>query len=225
MSKSGRIIGVITGFLNRIICLALACLLLVLVVKPELLSSSGDKEISELLAEFIAKYELVLILVAAFLVVLNLNLIQFILYIFWNTELRRYISSSTASGKVRVSLDAVERALKVTAKTVQEITKCRLRVFRIGAKRYKVEVLLWIPEDCNVLNITEKLRLILKKRFSELITVEPDERVFFEISLAGIKGRNRAGSCSQAVSGPPRDAIDVSKRQFKGPIYPVDSEL
>ena len=222
MFRSGRILGAVTAAVNRILCIALAVLLLVVVVKPELLSGSEHKSIDELVAEFIARYEIALAAAGLVLLVLNLSVIQFLLFLFWNSEVRRYISSKTSGGKARVSLDAIERTLATTARNVPEVSKCRLRVYRIGAKRYKVEVLFWIPDDCNVLNITEKLRLILKKRFAQLVTVEADERVFFEISLAGIRRRRRR-ILPHMAGGPPRDGIDA-RGQFKGPVYPVDGD-
>lgn len=223
MSSAGRIIGVMTGFFNRILCLALGLLILLVIIKPELMDGLSGEEEGFSLSGIPHIYKLILVLVALLLLVLNLNLIQILLYIFWNSEVRRYITSKTTSGTARVSLEAIERSLIAATKGLPEITRCKLRICRIGAKRHKVEVLFWISEDCNVLNISEKLRLLLKKRFSELVSVEPDERVFFEISLAGIIKRKKKASYS--AIGPPKDAIDASKRQFKGPVYPVGGDL
>ena len=109
------------------------------------------------------------------------------------------------------------------ARDLPEVTKCKLRAYRIAPKRYKVEVLFWIPGDCNVLNISEKLRLILKKRFTELVSVEPDERVYFEVSLAGIKGKLPRGPYGPGSA--PKDGFESTKRQFKGPVYPLGGDL
>ena len=223
MLNAGRITGAITGLLNRVVCLALSVFILVVIIKPEILDSFSAEEGGEHLSGVSYSLKLILVLGALLLIVLNLNLVQILLFVFWNSEVRRYIASKSTSGTARVSLDAIERSLIATTKGIPEITKCRLRIYRIGAKRHKVEVLFWISEDCNVLNISEKLRLLLKKRFSELVSVEPDERVFFEISLAGIQ--KRKNKASYASMGPPKDAIDASKRQFKGPVYPVGGDL
>jgi len=223
MFRLGRVISVATGFLNRILSLGLAGLILVMLFKPDLLDRlSGENPIITIVAN-LEGYRLYLALGALILLILNLNIIQFIIYTLWNSNVRHYISSKTTSGTARVSLEAIERALKAAAKGVPEIEKCKLRVYRIGAKRYKVEVRFWCPHECNILNISERLRLILKKRFAELVSIEPDARVFFEVSLAGIRGRSKCGVYSSA--GPPKDGIDPSKSQFKGPVYPVDGEL
>jgi hypothetical protein len=219
MYQWGRILSILTGILNRILILGLSLFLLILLVNPELLPGQEGGLPLDLLIE----YKSLLALGAIVLLVLNLNILQFILHTLWNSDVRRYISSKTTSGTARVSLDAIEKSLQTAAHDVPEVELCKLRVYRIGAKRYKVEVRFWIPDDCNALNINEKLRLILKKRFAELVAVEPDERVFFEINLAGFKGRR--GPRPAGAGGPPRDAIDPSKRQFKGPVYPVDGEV
>lgn len=218
----GKILGFITGAVNRILGLALGLFLLVLIAKPELITSSGPDAREVIPVDWLLEFKTSLALIGCLLIILNLNLIQFLLYSLWNTDVRRYISSKTTSGTARVSLDAIERSLKAAAQEVGEIERAKLRVYRIGAKRYKVEVRFWIPVDCNALKINERLRLILKKRFSELVSIEPDEKVFFEINLAGFKGRKK--SSPVRAGGPPRDAIDTSQRQFKGPVYPVEKD-
>ncbi len=222
MFRSGRFVWALTGILNRFMSLLVAVLILLMVVKPSLLGLAGGEENRGPLLDFYGQHKFYFVLGAIVLLVLNLNIIQFILYTMWNSQVRRYISSKTTSGTARVSLDALERSLGAAAHGVPEVSRCRLKVYRTGAKRYKVEVHFWIPDEVNVINISEKLRLILKKRFTELVSVEPDDRVFFEISLAGIKGRKRMGPFSAA--GPPKDGIDTSGGQFKGPVYPVDGD-
>lgn len=222
MSRWGKLIGLLTGLLNRVICIVLGLFLLALVARPDFFASSHTEGGRCLAIDFLLEYKTVFALAALLVIILNLNILQFVIFSVWNTDVRRYISSKTSHGTARVSLDAVERSLIMAAKQLPEIEKTRLRVYRIGAKRYKVEVRFWIPENCNALNINEKLRLILKKRFSELVSVEPDEKVFFEINLAGFKRQRRMSGA--LPSGPPRDAIDPSRRHFKGPVYPIDGE-
>ena len=223
MFRSGRMISAFTGFLNRILSVAIAVFLILLVLKPDLFNlASAEGEGSGAFSGLL-DHKVLLILAAAVLLVLNLNVVQFATYILWNSQVRRYIASKTTSGTARVSLDALERALNAAAQDMPEVSKCRRRVYRTAAKRYKVDVHFWIPDTENVINISEKLRLVLKKRFSELVSIEPDDRVFFEISLAGIRGRTRSRGYS--ASGPPRDGIDASRGHFKGPIYPVDGDV
>jgi hypothetical protein len=216
-------ISAFTGFLNRILSVVLAVFFILLVLKPGLFGAGGAEGGDPDLLSRLLEHQVLLILAAAVLLVLNLHVLQFATYILWNSQVRRYIASKTTSGTARVSLDALERALNAAAQDMPEVSRCRLRVYRTAAKRYKVDVHFWIPDTENVINISEKLRLVLKKRFSELVSIEPDDRVFFEISLAGIKGRTRSRGYSS--SGPPRDGIDASRGHFKGPIYPVDGDV
>ncbi len=223
MIRAGKVISVLTRILNRFICLGLAAFVLLLVVRPQLVSESTGDGQAVLNVGLFYDYWVYFVPATVVLLVMNLNIIQFIIFCAWNSNVRRYISSKTTSGTSRVSLDAIERAMKTAASGVPEVEKCRLRVYRIGTKRHKVEVQFWIADECNVLNISEKLRLILKKRFSELVSIEPDERVFFEINLAGITNRKRgAGYDISPAHGPGRKK---SGSHFKGPVYPIDGEI
>jgi hypothetical protein len=223
MLRWGRFFSLITGFLNRVIALLLGAFVLVLMVRPEFFVKADAEGGRSLPVDFLLEHKTAIALAAILYLLLNLNVIQMLLYSLWNTDVRRYITSKSEHGTTRVSLDAVERSLVMATREIPEIEKTKLRVYRIGAKRYKVEVRFWIPAGCNALNINEKLRLVLKKRFAELVSMEPDERVFFEINLAGFKGQ--MSKVTYSPGGPPRDAIDTSKDQFKGPIYPVEGEI
>jgi len=216
MFKPGRMIGSFTAFINRILILLLSAGLLVLAVDPDLAGAAGGERGPLLSAERVTQFRVLVVIVGAALICLNLNVIQFILYNIWNNETRRYIQSKTASGTARVSLDAIQRSLMATARAMPEIARCRLNVFRVGHTRYKVGVLFWMREGSSVINISEKLRLVLKKRFADLVTISPQDRVDFDITLAGIEKVKRAAGRREGASGAPAP--------FKGPIYPVEGE-
>ncbi len=218
MFKPGRMISGFTVFLNRVLILLLSAALVALVIDPSLFNVTGGDSPAFLSEEWLVRYRVLLIVVSAVLICLNLNVIQFIIFNLWNAEGKRYIASKTASGTARVSLDAIQRSLTNTAIALPEIAKCRLNVLRTGHTRYKVNVLFWMREGRSVINISEKLRLVLKKRFADLVTVSPQDKIDFDITLAGIQKTKKGGSTEYAgsVAGRPAD--------FKGPVYPVEGE-
>ena len=216
MYKPGRMISGFTAFINRILILLLSAGLLVLAVDPDLAGTAGGERGPLLSAEKVEQIRVLAVIVGVALVCLNLNVIQFVLYNIWNHETRRYIQSKTASGTARVSLDAIQRSLMATARAMPEIARCRLSVFRVGHTRYKVGVLFWMREGSSVINISEKLRLVLKKRFADLVTISPQDRVDFDITRAGIEKQKRVGGQKQAAPGTPTPV--------KGLVYPVEGE-
>ncbi len=218
MFKPGRMISGFTVFLNRVLILLLSAALLALVIDPSLFNAADGDGPAFFSEEWLVRYRVLLIVVSAFLICLNLNVIQFIMYNLWNAEGKRYISSKTASGTARVSLDAIQRSLTNTAVAMPEIARCRLNVLRTGHTRYKVTVLFWMREGRSVINISEKLRLVLKKKFADLVTVSPQDRIDFDITLSGIQKTKKGGGAvyADSVGGRPAD--------FKGPVYPVEGE-
>jgi|GEM_PF-2316972 len=218
MYKPGRTISGFTTFFNRVLIILLSAGLIVLVSDPKL-AGGGDGNSAPLVsAERVIEFKAVLIFLAAVLLCLNLNIFQFVLFNIWNIESRRYIATKTASGTAKVALDAIQRALSSTARAMPEIARCRLEVHRVGHTRFKVSILYWIRDGRSVINISEKLRLVLKKRFSELVTISPQDRVDFDITLAGIQKPKRKGS------EPQRSGVGGLLTDFKGPVYPVEGE-
>ncbi len=215
MFKPGRVIGGFTSFIDRFLILVLSVGLLVLAVDPGLAGTAGEGAAPLVTVETLIRFRVLIIVSAVILLCLNLNIIQFVLFSIWNNENRRYIASKTASGTARVNLDAIQRSLKAAAVAMPEIVKCNLRVYRVGHTRYRVSVLFWMREGRSVINISEKLRLVLKKRFADLVSISPQDRVDFDIVLAGIR-KSKKGSGQERAA----DAM----AQFKGPVYPVEGE-
>lgn len=217
MSKSGRVISGLTGLLNRVLALAIAAGAVTLAVSPELAGVAGGDHPPLVSVETVKKFRVLIAVVGILILSLNLNVVQFVLFNVWNSDTRRYISSKGASGTARVSLDAIQRSLVAVARSMSEIARVRLEVYRTGHTRYKVEVMFWMREGPNVINISEKLRLVLKKRFAEIVSISPQDRVDFDITLAGIhRTRPQTGTSAHAPDGSPG--------QFKGPVYPVEGE-
>lgn len=216
MFKPGRMIGGFTAFVNRVLILLLSAGLIALAVDPDIAGVAGGERGPLISAETVGQFRVLMVIVAVVLIGLNLNVIQFVLFNIWNNETRRYIQSKAAGGTARVSLDAIQRSLMATARSMPEIARCRLNVFRVGHTRYKVGVLFWMNEGSSVINISEKLRLVLKKRFADLVTISPQDRVDFDITLAGIEKAKRHSTGQQEESG--------ARAPFKGPVYPVEGE-
>ncbi len=217
MTKSGRVISSLTGLFNRVLALAIAAGAATLAVSPELAGVAGGDNPPLVSVETVERFRIVIAVLAVLILCLNLNVIQFVLFNVWNSESRRYISSKGASGTARVSLDAIQRSLVAVARSLSEIAKVKLEVYRTGHTRFKVEVMFWMREGPNVINISEKLRLVLKKRFAEIVSISPQDRVDFDITLAGIH------KLRPLIRSEGRGS-DVSPGQFKGPVYPVEGD-
>ncbi len=164
------------------------------------------------------------------LVLLNLNILQFLLFMLINSPGRAYIESKAAGGQSRVSLAAIQDALRATALQVPEISRSRIRVLKLGANRYRVHIRYYARTVHDAGNAAEHLRLVLKKRFSDIVVLDPRDRVEFDLDLAGIDGLNRkplteikhlADLKRNEAPRPRPEPIDPS---FKGPIYPVEGE-
>ncbi|MBI4880099.1 MAG: hypothetical protein HY812_10650 [Planctomycetes bacterium] len=219
MNATWRFISLLTAVLNRLIVLAATgALVSDLVREPEagapgLLSSAVDLALAEPVAAVSA---------AALLILLNLNVVQFTLYSLANTPARSFITSQAHGGKSRVALSAIQRALQATALQVHEVARARVRVHRAGRKRLRVHVRYKVREVLDAGTAAEHLRVVLKRRFSELVVLDPSERVEFDLDMAGIRSMRGAAPAPKRLPPPP-DVVPTDA--FKGPVYPVEGEV
>lgn len=207
MSATWRFFSGLTSIVNRLVVLGLAA-----IVASELLLQDGLPTIDRGL-ELVSTHKDIAVALAAVLLILNLNLVQFVLFCLANTTSSAYIHSRTVGGNSRVALAAVKKALKSTARQVPEISRSRIRVERLGRNRYRVHIRYWVADVIHAGSAAEHLRLVLKKRFSELVVLDPKDRVEFDLDLAGIVSRTVLANKKLAA---PSDS-------FHGPVYPVDS--
>lgn len=210
MSATWRFLSVLTTVVNRALALGVAAALLY-----DLLRGDGLPTVARAV-DWVAAHPDLAVGIAAGLAVLNLSLLQFVLFSIANASSRSYIHSRTVGGNSRVALAAVQKALKSTARQVPEISRSRIRVERMGRNRYRVHIRYWVADVVNAGSAAEHLRLVLKKRFSELVVLDPRDRVEFDLDLAGIVSRTVLQR-KKLAAPPGRDG------SFQGPVYPVDS--
>lgn len=219
-----RFFSGLTNVLNRIVVLAIslmACfdLFMVLNSKGFVLTTSAA------LMNWIERNPEVSVSVALLLVILNLNILQFVLFTMVNAPGRAYIESKSTGGQSRVSLRAIQNALAATALAVPDIARSRIRVLKLGTNRYRVHIRYWVRNVASAGDAAEHLRLILKKRFSDLVVLDPKDRVEFDLDLAGIEGLVLKPSGRRELPRPSDRVTDrPTDSSFKGPIYPVEGD-
>lgn len=218
MGTTGRLVSTCTHLLNRVIVL-----LAVWGVSYDLIMRAGpiDTGVCAKTVEWVLGQPILSLSVAALLTILNLNVIQLVLYSMAQTPGRAYITTRSDGGSSRVALSAIQKALKATASQLPEISKARVKVQRTGRHRFRVHVDYRVREARNAGATAEHLRLVLKKRFADLVLLDPKDRVDFDLDLAGIV-KTGADILSQAQLPPPKDTIQTSP--FKGPVYTVEGD-
>jgi hypothetical protein len=217
-----RFSSFLTTVVNRLIVVALA----VAVLQAWYLSTAEPAPPAaeywlEIGSQWLGDHPRIRLGAAIAVLVLNLNLIQFVLFSLLQRPGRAFIESKTAGGQSRVALGALENALAATAQQVPEISRSKIRVLKLGTHRYRVHIRYFVRSVNEAGNAAEHLRLVLKKRFSDIVVLDPRDRVEFDLDLAGIDGLGRGAAPQRVLPKPndvPRDA------SFKGPVYPVDGE-
>lgn len=194
-----------TRILNRVLVLACAAVALFDLMR------SGDVRSLAAALDWCRVHPNAAVAVAAALLVLNLDVIQFLCYSIANAPSRAYIESRTQGGGTRVALSALKKALQETARQVSDVSRCKVDVSRVGMRRFRVRIRYWVADAAQVVHAAEHLRLVLKKRFSELVVLDPRDRVEFDLDLRGIKGSRKR----------PRKQLPAPKESFQGPVYPV----
>ena len=210
MNTAWRTVSILTAMLNRVIVLAVAA-----VLGYELLSS-GEEGIVGRVVDWIKAHPDVSLALLIALVLLNLGIIQFLIYAAANAPKKAYILSRTPGGTSRVALSAVQAALQNTASQVPEIAKPKIRVERTGRNRYRIHIRYLVKDVVQAGNAAEHLRLVLKKRFSDLVVLDPKDRVEFDLDLAGLVKQTQKAQEKLPAPG--------DSSSFHGPVYPVDSE-
>lgn len=219
MSASWRIFSILTAVVNRVLVLALAAALIFELVRR------GDPETPGALArvqDWVQGEPMLAITIATALVILNLNVVQFSLYSLSNSPDAAFITSQTKGGRSRIALSAIQRALRVSAAQIAEISRVRIRVSRVGKHRFRVHVRYRVRDVVYASTAAQHLRLVLKKRFSELVILDPKDQVEFDLDLAGIVRAGRMPAAPKKLQAPPDVVGDES---FQGPIYPVEGEV
>lgn len=219
MDATWRFVSLFTAVLNRLLALGLAGTLIYDLVREP---PAGQSTLLTQGLEAVLAQPVTALVVAAVVVVLNLNVVQFSLYSLSQTPARAFITSRAPGGTSRIALSAIQRALRATANQVPEIARAKVRARRVGRNRYQIHTRYLVRDVRNAGTAAEHLRLVLKKRFSELVVLDPKDRVDFDLDLAGIVRVDGAPVEPKKLQAPP-DVL--SPESFKGPVYPVESEI
>lgn len=225
MNATWRVVSLLTSIVNRVIVLALAGGVVFELVRdpvPGGLGSSGSPGAFAWLETWVLGEPMLAITAAVVLVVLNLNMVQFSIYSLSTTPDAAFITSQTQGGRSRIALTAIQRALRVSAAQIGEIARVRIRVLRSGKHRFRVHVRYRVLDVKNAGSAAGHLRLVLKKRFSDLVILDPKDKVEFDLDLAGIVRSGKAPPVPKKLPAPPDVVLGAS---FKGPVYPVEGEV
>ncbi len=127
------------------------------------------------------------------------------------------MSQGGAGGGVRVAIEAIRNELKAAAEELPEVTRCRVSIVRPGPKRVKIHAAYNAREGSNILEISDKLRKVLRERFQEMVPLGEGARVEVEIVFESFAGKapKKGGEEEEKRPEPP---------PFTGPRYPVDED-
>lgn len=217
-----RFSSFLTTLVNRLLALALSAAVVQSYVQASRDPRPPSSEVwIEIGLDWIAAHPRFALGIAIGLLALNLNVVQFLLFSLVNRPGKAFIESKTPGGQSRIALSAIEAALDATARQVPEISRSRIRVLKLGANRFRVHIRYRVKNVAEAGNAAEHLRLVLKKRFSDLVVLDPRDRVEFDLDLAGIDGLRSPVPARRELAKPDAAPRDPS---FKGPIYPVDGD-
>ncbi len=152
------------------------------------------------------------------LVLFVLNLLRLIYFRRSGGESEDYIMShGGAGGGVRVAVEAIRNELKNAAEELPEVTRCRVAILRPGPKRVKIHAAYNAREGSNILEISDKLRKVLRERFQEMVPLGEGAKVEVEIVFESFAGKapKKGGEEGDRPPEPP---------PFTGPKYPVDED-
>ena len=153
------------------------------------------------------------------LVLFVLNVLRLLYFRRGGGENEDYIlSHSGAGGGVRVAIEAIRNELRTAAEELPEVTRCRIAVMRPGPKRVKIHASYNAREGSNILELSERLRRVLRERFQEMVPLGEGARVEVEIDFESFAGKAPKKSEDEGEKPP-------EPPPFTGPRYPVGEEL
>lgn len=131
---------------------------------------------------------------------------------------RTYVVSTTGTGPVRVSREALESGLRTAGEALPEITRLRVAVDCSQQKRVLVRGYFQCAEGASNLNASQRLRQALRDRFDEMVHLDDGVRAEFELEFQGFLGK-LAKKGAEA-----RAALEPEPPPFTGPQYPIDDD-
>lgn len=197
--------------LNGLIASLFSLFVIAYCVFPEILGKvQGDRLDIPLVS---GRWKAICLLVALLIVIWNLT--RLVKALRGSSSRDAYIQSKAPQGEgPGVSLRALENSLIKMAKDLPEIKKVFLQVRKGGDKEIKIEVRYVTYEGLNVIKVSEKLRSALAARFNEIVQLQEDCRLDFDIRL----DRLSPGKMKREK----REESPKEEETFTGPKFPVD---
>ena len=128
-----------------------------------------------------------------------------------------HIVSESASGQVKVAREALESGLRNAGEALPEITRLRVQVDCAQPRRIVVMSVFQCAEGASNLNASQRLRQVLRERFTDMVQLADGNRVEFELEFQGFFGK-------LAKKGDKSAAFEPEPPPITGPKYPIDDD-
>jgi hypothetical protein len=159
--------------------------------------------------------------------VLLLNLVRIVYLRAGRRDLDGPLTSHTDSGQVQVSREAIVASLKSAGEAMDEVSRLRVQVVSTSKRRTLIVAQYLAPEGVAILDLSARLRSVLRERFLAMVQLELEARLDIEITFEGFHGKLRHPPApSEATEGASSAAEDEGPevQPFTGPRYPIDDD-
>ena len=150
--------------------------------------------------------------------------------LYWRAGRRKEVEgpilSHTPEGVVQVSREALESGLRNVGEQLDEVTRLRVKVLAPQKKKVLIRAHYLAPEGVQILDLSSKLRKVLKDRFKQLVCMHHESGLEFEIIFEGFYGKARVRPQSVPGKEPTPEAPppeEESPPPFTGIRYPIDN--
>ena len=116
------------------------------------------------------------------------------------------LTSHTDNGTVQVSREAIVAALRSAGEAMDEVSRVRVQVTNPAKRRTLIVAQYLAPEGVPILDLSAKLRTVLRERFLGMVQLEKESRLDIEITFEGFHGKLRS---------PQPDAQKARKRRSR----------
>lgn len=135
------------------------------------------------------------------------------------------LASHTAAGTVQVSREAIVASLRSAGESLDEVSRLRVQVLTTGKRRCLLVAHYLAPEGVSILDLSEKLRNVLRERFLNMVQLEKDARLDIQITFEGFHGKLRPPAPeTKDTDDEPRRGEGPAVQPFTGPRYPIDDD-
>ncbi|PIE22196.1 MAG: hypothetical protein CSA62_13460 [Planctomycetota bacterium] len=137
------------------------------------------------------------------------------------------LTSRAANGSVQVSREAIVAALRSAGEALDEVSRVRVQVSNPGKRRILIVAQYLAREGVPILDLSGKLRTVLRERFLGMVQLEKEARLDIEITFEGFHGKLRSPQPdAQKERAEEADATGEGPavHPFTGPRYPIDDD-